>query len=174
MLIAFAFMSSASKPGTARPSSKKVKAYIKLEIEAGKATPAPPIGSALGSQKVNIMEFCKAFNAQTASCESGARMPVKITVYVDNSFTFVVHKPHVIWFLKKYAKVSKGAKTTGRDSCGDIHIDDIRLIAQEKMEDLNAFTIEAAMKTIEGSARSMGLKVIYKAQGALGHSEAAA
>ena len=140
--------------------AKKITGYIKLQVPAGKANPSPPIGPALGQRGVNIMEFCKAFNAQTQSLEVGMPIPVVITVYADRSFTFVTKTPPVSYFLKKAAGVEKGAKATGRDpTVGAVTLGQIREIAVTKMKDLNAFDIEAAVQMIRGSARSMGLEV---------------
>jgi len=138
---------------------KKVVGLIKLQIQAGQANPAPPVGPALGQHGVNIMEFCKAFNAQTQKMEKGAPIPVTITVYADRSFTFELRTPPVSHFLKKAAKLESGSKTPGRDIVGSVTKAQVREIAQQKMKDLNADTIEAAMRMIEGSARSMGYEV---------------
>jgi large subunit ribosomal protein L11 len=140
--------------------AKKVKGYIKLEVPAGKANPSPPIGPVLGQQGVNIMEFCKAFNAQTQSMEVGAPVPVLITVYEDRSFTFIMKTPPASYLLRKAAKIEKGASLVGRDNIGQVTMDQVRDIAKVKMADLNANDIEAAAKIIAGSARSMGLKVV--------------
>lgn len=140
--------------------AKKVKGYIKLEIPAGKANPSPPIGPALGQQGANIMEFCKAFNAQTQQgFEPGQPVPVIITVYEDRSFTFIMKTPPAAYLLRKAANIQKGAANVGRDSIGSVTMDQVREIAKVKMVDLNANDIEAAAKIIAGSARSMGLKV---------------
>ena len=139
--------------------AKKITGYIKLQVPAGAANPSPPIGPALGQRGLNIMEFCKAFNAQTQKLEKGAPIPVIITVYADRSFTFEMRQPPVSHFLKKAAKVEKGAKAPGRDKAGSITKEQVREIAEQKMKDLNCETIEAAMHMIEGSARSMGLEV---------------
>src|SRR5690349_9604574 len=127
--------------------AKKITGYVKLQVPAGAANPSPPIGPALGQRGLNIMEFCKAFNAQTQKLEKGAPIPVTITVYADRSFTFELRTPPVSHFLKKAAKLESGSKAQ------------VREIAQQKMKDLNANTIEAAMRMIEGSARSMGYEV---------------
>ncbi len=139
--------------------AKKVMGQIKLQVPAGSATPSPPIGPALGQRGVNIMEFCKAFNAQSQDMEKGSPIPVVITYYADKSFSFVMKTPPVSYFLKKYAGIKSGAKTPGRGSAGKISKSDIRKIAEAKMKDLNANDVDAAMLMIEGSARSMGLEV---------------
>jgi len=139
--------------------AKKVTGYIKLQIPAGQANPSPPVGPALGQQGVNIMEFCKAFNAQTQKIEKNTPIPVIITTYQDRSFTFEMKTPPVSYFLKKAAKLESGSKTPGRESVGQVTKKQVREIAEQKMKDLNCATIEAAMKMIEGSARSMGLTV---------------
>jgi large subunit ribosomal protein L11 len=141
--------------------SKKIKCYIKLTIEGGKATPAPPVGPALGQRKVNIMEFCKAFNAKTQTIEPGTPVPTVITVYEDNSFSFVCKTPPASFYLKKFAKISKGSKATKKDSfVGVIKMSDCREIAKIKAEDLNSYDIESGARIIRGSAESMGLEVI--------------
>ncbi len=140
--------------------AKKIDGYVKLEIPAGKANPSPPIGPALGQRGVNIMEFCKAFNAATQQSEVGVPTPVVITVYSDRSFTFVIKTPPVSFFLKRAAKVDKGSGTTGRGFVGKVTQAQIREIAEKKMPDLNSPTIESAMAQIAGSARSMGLEVV--------------
>jgi len=140
--------------------AKKIDGYIKLQVPAGKANPSPPIGPALGQRGVNIMEFCKTFNAQTQGMEQGMPIPVVITVYTDRSFTFVTKTPPVSYFLKRAAKLEKGAKAPGRDgTVGTVTMAQVREIAEAKMKDLNAFTVDAAMQMIKGSARSMGLEV---------------
>ncbi len=139
--------------------AKKVIGYIKLQVPAGKANPSPPIGPALGQRGLNIMEFCKAFNAQTQGMEPGMPIPVVITAYADRTFTFVTKTPPVSYFLKKAAGVQKGTQTAGRATVGSVTMDQIREIAQQKMKDLNANDIEAAASMIAGSARSMGLQV---------------
>ena len=139
---------------------KKITGYVKLQIMAGKATPAPPVGPALGQAQVNIMEFCKQFNARTQNKEmAGLIIPVVITVYADRSFTFELRTPPVSHFLKKAAKLESGSKTPGREIAGSVTKAQVREIAQQKMKDLNCDTIEAAMRMIEGSARSMGYEV---------------
>src|SRR5690606_12557733 len=157
----------ASHGRTARPldyrgtrMAKKIQAYVKLQVPAGKANPSPPIGPALGQQGVNIMEFCKQFNAQTQSLEVGMPIPVVITVYADRSFTFITKTPPVTYFLKKAAKVESGAKTTGTQTVGQVNRQQLEEIAKVKMPDLNCTSIEAAVKMLAGSARSMGLTVV--------------
>jgi large subunit ribosomal protein L11 len=140
--------------------AKKIDGYVKLEIPAGKANPSPPIGPALGQRGVNIMEFCKAFNAATQQSEVGTPTPVVITVYSDRSFTFVTKTPPVSFFLKRAAKVDKGSGTVGRGYIGKVTKAQIKEIAQKKMPDLNSATIESAMAQVAGSARSMGLEVV--------------
>ena len=139
--------------------AKKVTGMVKLQIPAGKATPAPPVGTALGPQGVNIMEFCKAFNAQTQKEEKNTPIPVIITIYADRSFTFELRTPPMSHFLKQAAKIQSGSKAPGRDKAGAVTRAQVREIAEKKMKDLNCDTIESAMKMVEGSARSMGLEV---------------
>ena len=139
--------------------AKKVTGFLKLQVPAGAANPSPPIGPALGQRGLNIMEFCKAFNAQTQKMEKGIPIPVIITTYQDRSFTFEMKTPPVSYFLKKAAKLESGSKTPGREPVGQVSKKQVREIAEQKMKDLNCDTIEAAMKMIEGSARSMGLAV---------------
>src|SRR5918912_3217284 len=138
--------------------AKKVVGQIKLQIPGGQANPAPPVGPALGQRGVNIMEFCKAFNAKTKDLEQGAPIPVKITVFSDRSFTFELRTPPASHFLKKAAKLTSGSKEPGRNMVGSVTKAQIREIAQLKMKDLNTEDVESAMRTIEGSARSMGLQ----------------
>ena len=140
--------------------AKKIQAYVKLQVPAGKANPSPPIGPALGQQGVNIMEFCKQFNAQTQSLESGMPIPVVITVYVDRSFTFVTKTPPASYFLKRAAKIESGAKTTGTQTVGQVNRKQLEEIAKIKMPDLNCASVDAAVKMLAGSARSMGLTVV--------------
>jgi large subunit ribosomal protein L11 len=141
--------------------AKKVIGYIKLQVPAGKANPSPPIGPALGQRGLNIMEFCKAFNAQTQQLEAGMPIPVVITAYSDRTFTFVTKTPPVTYFLKKAANVQKGSQTPGKGgTVGQVTMEQIREIAAKKMVDLNANDIEAAASMLVGSARSMGLKVV--------------
>jgi large subunit ribosomal protein L11 len=139
--------------------AKKVTGFLKLQVPAGAANPSPPIGPALGQRGLNIMEFCKAFNAQTAKMEKGIPIPVIITTYQDRSFTFEMKTPPVSYFLKKAAKLDSGSKTPGRETFGEVTKKQVREIAEQKMKDLNCDTVDAAMKMIEGSARSMGLTV---------------
>jgi large subunit ribosomal protein L11 len=139
--------------------AKKVTGFLKLQVPAGAANPSPPIGPALGQRGLNIMEFCKAFNAQTQKMEKGVPIPVVITTYQDRSFTFEMKTPPVSYFLKKAAKLDSGSKTPGREPVGQVSKKQVREIAEQKMKDLNCDTVEAAMKMVEGSARSMGLTV---------------
>ncbi len=138
--------------------AKKVKAIIKLQIQAGKANPAPPVGPALGQHGVNIMAFCKDYNEQTA-CQSGSIIPVEITVYEDRSFTFVTKTPPASDLLKKALNIEKGSGTTGQQTVGTLTKDRINEIAKIKQKDLNAVDLEGAAHIIEGTARSMGIKV---------------
>ena len=140
--------------------AKKIEGYIKLQVPAGAANPSPPIGPALGQRGVNIMEFCKAFNAATDSLEKGMPIPTVITVYADRSFTFVTKTPPASFFLKKAAKLQSGSKEPGKVVAGKVTQSQVREIAEAKMADLNANDIDQAMKIIEGSARSMGLEVV--------------
>jgi len=141
--------------------AKKEIGIIKLQIPAGKATPAPPVGTALGPMGLNIMEFCKAFNAKTQSdFEPGTPVPVVITAYADRTFTFVMRKPPVSFYLKKAANLKSGSKTPGSAIVGKLTMDDIRKIAVDKMEDMNATDVEAAAQMVAGSARSMGIEVV--------------
>ena len=139
--------------------AKKITGYLKLQVPAGAANPSPPIGPALGQRGLNIMEFCKNFNAKTQEMEKGTPIPVLITIFGDKSFTFELKTPPISFFLKKAAKLQKGATTPGRAVAGTVTQDQVREIAQQKMVDLNANSIEAAMAMVAGSARSMGLKV---------------
>ena len=141
--------------------AKKITGYIKLQVPAGTANPSPPIGPALGQRGVNIMEFCKAFNAATQELEKGAPIPTVITVYADRSFSFTTKTPPASFLLKKAAKLKSGSKEPGKVSRGHHHAArSLREIAEAKMKDLNANDIEAATKIIEGSARAMGLQVV--------------
>ena len=140
--------------------AKKILGYIKLQVPAGSATPSPPIGPALGQRGVNIMEFCKAFNAATQELEKGAPIPTVITVYADRSFSFTTKTPPASFLLKKAAKLQKGSQEPGKTSAGTIRRSQLAEIAEAKMKDLNANDIEAATKIIEGSARAMGLTVV--------------
>jgi len=139
--------------------AKKVTGFLKLQVPAGSANPAPPIGPALGQRGLNIMEFCKAFNVQTQKMEKGVPIPVIITTYQDRSFTFEMKTPPVSYFLKKAAGLQSGSKTPGRDKAGKITQAQVKEIAEKKMNDLNCSTVEAAMRMVEGSARSMGIEV---------------
>ncbi len=139
--------------------AKKITGYLKLQVAAGSATPSPPIGPALGQRGLNIMEFCKAFNAKTAEMEKGAPTPVVITIYADKSFTFETKLPPVTYYLKKAVNLKSGSKLPGKESAGTVTQKQIREIAEKKLQDLNAYDVDAAMKMIAGSARSMGLQV---------------
>jgi len=140
--------------------AKKIEGYIKLQVPAGSATPSPPIGPALGQRGVNIMEFCKAFNASTQELEKGMPIPTVITVYADRSFTFITKTPPASFLIKKAANLKSGSKEPGKLSAGKIARSKLTEIAQVKMADLNANDLEAATKIIEGSARAMGLEVV--------------
>ena len=140
--------------------AKKVTGFLKLQVPAGSANPAPPIGPALGQRGLNIMQFCKDFNAQTQKMEKGMPIPVTITIYQDKSFTFELRTPPVSYFLKKAAKLQTASRTPGREPIGSVSKAQVKEIAQQKMKDLNCDTIEAAMSMIEGSARSMGIQVM--------------
>ena len=140
--------------------AKKIEGYIKLQVPAGSATPSPPIGPALGQRGVNIMEFCKAFNAQTQELEKSMPIPTVITVYADRSFTFVTKTPPASFLIKKAAGLKSGSKEPGKVSAGKIARSKLTEIAEMKMKDLNANDLEAATKIIEGSARAMGLEVV--------------
>ena len=139
--------------------AKKIVGFIKLQVPAGKANPSPPIGPALGQRGLNIMEFCKAFNARTADLEKGAPTPGVITIFADKSFSFETKLPPVTYFLKKSMNIKAGSKLPGKDSAGTITQKQIREIAEAKMKDLNAYDVEQAMSMIAGSARSMGIQV---------------
>ena len=140
--------------------AKKILGYIKLQVKAGSATPSPPIGPALGQRGVNIMGFCKEFNARTENVEKGTPLPTVITVYQDKSFTFVTKTPPATHYLKQITGLKSGAKLTGRETVGEITRTQLREIAEKKMKDLNANDLEAAAKIIEGSAKAMGLKIV--------------
>ena len=140
--------------------AKKIEGYIKLQVPAGAANPFPPIGPALGQRGVNIMEFCKAFNASTQELEKGMPIPTVITVYGDRSFTFVTKTPPASFLIKKAAKLKSGSKEPGKVSAGKIRRSELTKIAELKMADLNANDLDQATKIIEGSARSMGLEVV--------------
>ncbi len=139
--------------------AKKIDGYISLQVPAGQANPSPPIGPALGQRGVNIMEFCKAFNAKTKDMDQGTPIPVKITVFADKSFTFNMKTPPASYFLKKAANVNSGSQEPGRTSAGSVTKAQVREIAEAKMVDLNTGDVEQAAKIIAGSARSMGLQV---------------
>ena len=139
--------------------AKKVTGFLKLQVPAGAANPSPPIGPALGQRGLNIMAFCKDFNAKTSQLEKGSPIPVVITIYGDKSFSFEMRTPPVSYFIKKAAKLESGSKTPGRDPVGSVTKAQVREIAEQKMKDLNCNTVEAAMKMVEGSARSMGIEV---------------
>ncbi len=139
--------------------AKKIIGYLKLQVPAGKANPSPPIGPALGQRGLNIMEFCKAFNAATQEMEAGMPIPTIITIFQDKSFTFETKTPPASFFLKKAAKLKSGSKEPGRAIAGSVTMDQVKEIAEAKMKDLNASDVDAAMKIIMGSARSMGLEV---------------
>jgi len=140
--------------------AKKITGYVKLQVPAGAANPSPPIGPALGQAGLNIMEFCKTFNAQTQSMEKGMPIPVLITVYQDRTFSFVTKTPPASYYLKKAAKIDKGSKATGKDFVGKVTMAQVREIAKLKMVDLNTTDLEAAAKMIAGSAKSIGLEVV--------------
>tara|TARA_A100001391_G_scaffold1033_5_gene1479 strand:- start:35623 stop:36054 length:432 start_codon:yes stop_codon:yes gene_type:complete len=140
--------------------AKKIEGYINLQVPAGAANPSPPIGPALGQRGVNIMEFCKAFNAATGELEKGMPIPTKITVYADRSFTFITKTPPASFLLKKAANLKSGSKEPGKAVAGKVTTSQVKEIAETKMKDLNANDIDQAMKIIAGSARSMGLEVV--------------
>ena len=140
--------------------AKKITGYVKLQVPAGKANPSPPIGPALGQRGVNIMEFCKAFNASTGDVEKGMPIPTVITVYADRSFSFETKTPPASFLIKKAANLKSGSKEPGKQTAGRVTRQQLRDIAEVKMKDLNANDIEAATKIIEGSARAMGLQVV--------------
>ncbi|WP_108459081.1 50S ribosomal protein L11 [Devosia naphthalenivorans] len=139
--------------------AKKIVGYVKLQVPAASATPSPPIGPALGQRGLNIMEFCKAFNAATQEMEKGSPIPVVITAYADKSFTFEMKQPPVTYFIKKAVNLKSGSKLPGKESAGTITTAQLREIAEKKMKDLNADNIDAAVSMIAGSARSMGIQV---------------
>ncbi|HWW11501.1 MAG TPA: 50S ribosomal protein L11 [Brevundimonas sp.] len=140
--------------------AKKILGYIKLQVPAGSATPSPPIGPALGQRGVNIMGFCKEFNARTEKEAKGTPLPTVITVYQDKSFTFITKTPPATWYLKQATGLKSGAKLTGRETVGKVTRTQLREIAEKKMKDLNANDLDQAAKIIEGSARAMGLNVV--------------
>lgn len=139
--------------------AKKIQGYLKLQVPAGSASPSPPIGPALGQRGLNIMEFCKAFNAKTQEMEKGAPIPCIITIYQDKSFTFAMKKAPMSYYIKKSAKLTAGSKEPGKIVAATLSSKQVKEIAEEKMADLNADTIEAAMRMVEGTARSMGIEV---------------
>ncbi|HEY9037862.1 MAG TPA: 50S ribosomal protein L11 [Roseovarius sp.] len=139
--------------------AKKLAGKMKLQVKAGQANPSPPVGPALGQRGINIMEFCKAFNAKTQDLEPGAPCPTVITYYQDKSFEMDIKTPPASYYLKKAAKLTSGGKTPGRDTVGSVSVKQVREIAEAKWKDLNANDVEAAMKIIVGSARSMGIEV---------------
>ena len=139
--------------------AKKITGYLKLQVSAGSATPSPPIGPALGQRGLNIMEFCKTFNAKTQEMEKGAPVPVVITIFADKSFTFEMKQSPMSHLIKKAANLKSGSKEPGKINAGKLSQKQVREIAEAKMKDLNADTIEAAMRMVEGSARSMGIEV---------------
>jgi large subunit ribosomal protein L11 len=140
--------------------AKKITGYLKLQVAAGAANPSPPIGPALGQRGLNIMQFCKDFNAASADMEKGSPVPVVLTIFADRTFTFEMKTPPVSHFLKKAAGILKGSETPGKGSAGRVTRDQVRSIAEQKLKDLNASDVEAAMRMVEGSARSMGLEVV--------------
>lgn len=140
--------------------AKKVIGQIRLQVPAGKATPSPPIGPALGQRGLNIMEFCKKFNAETQGLEPGMPIPVVITAYSDRTFTFVTKTPPTTWLLARAAGIEKGSSTTGKNVVGRVTMAQCREIAQLKLKDMNAYDVEAAARSIAGTARSMGLEVV--------------
>jgi large subunit ribosomal protein L11 len=141
--------------------AKKIEGYIKLQVPAGQANPSPPIGPALGQRGLNIMEFCKAFNAATQNMEQGMPIPTVITVFADRSFSFETKSPPASYFLKRAARLEKGSGTTGRtDAVGRVSMAQLREIAEAKMADLNANDVDAACRILAGSARSMGIEVV--------------
>lgn len=141
----------------AAPQGKKITGMVKLQIPAGQANPSPPVGPALGQQGVNIMEFCKAFNAKTQA-QAGTILPVIITVYADRTFSFIVKSPPASFLIKKHAKVEKGSSEPNKNKVGSLTMEDLQAIAKVKMEDLSAYDVDQAVKIIAGSARSMGIK----------------
>jgi large subunit ribosomal protein L11 len=139
--------------------AKKITGFLKLQVPAGAANPSPPIGPALGQRGLNLMAFCKDFNAKTSQLEKGSPIPVVITIYGDKSFTFEMRTPPVSYFIKKAAKLESGSKAPGRDKAGKITKAQVKEIAEQKMKDLNCDSVESAMRMVEGSARSMGIEV---------------
>ena len=140
--------------------AKKIAGYIKLTVPAGAANPSPPIGPALGQRGLNIMEFCKAFNAATQNFDQGTPIPSIITAYVDRSFTFKIKTPPAAWLILKEAQIGKGCSTPGRETKGSINMNQLREIAEAKMPDLNANDIDAAVRIIAGTARSIGIELV--------------
>jgi large subunit ribosomal protein L11 len=140
--------------------AKKIDGYINLQVPAGQANPSPPIGPALGQRGLNIMEFCKQFNAKTKDLEAGAPIPVKITVFSDRSFNFEMRTPPASYLIRKIAKIGGGSKEPGRTSAGTVTKAQVLDVAKQKMKDLNTDNLEAAAKTITGTARSMGIQVV--------------
>jgi large subunit ribosomal protein L11 len=140
-------------------AKKKVRALLKIELEAGKATPAPPVGTALGPHGVNIMEFCRSYNERTAG-QAGDVVPVEITIFEDRTFTFVLKTPPTVNMLKKAAGVEKGSPKSRREPVGQVSREQLQAIAEAKAKDLNAYDIDKAVKMVEGTARSMGLEVV--------------
>jgi large subunit ribosomal protein L11 len=140
--------------------AKKIAGYVKLQVPAGKANPSPPIGPALGQRGLNIMEFCKAFNAATQGLEPGMPIPVVITAYADRTFTFTTKTPPASFLIKKAAGLDKGSQTPGRTTQGKVSVGQLREIAEQKMKDLNANDLDAAVRMIKCSARSMGIEVV--------------
>ena len=139
--------------------AKKIEGYLKMQVPAGSASPSPPIGPALGQRGLNIMEFCKAFNAKTQEMEANMPIPIIVTIFEDKSFTFEIKTPPASYFLKKAAKLDKGGSTPGREVAGSVTIAQCRDIAEQKLKDLNTSDLDEAQKMIAGSARSMGLEV---------------
>ena len=140
--------------------AKRITGYVKLQVPAGQATPSPPIGPALGQQGLNIMEFCKSFNAHTQGQEQGVPIPTVITVYADRSFSFETKTPPASYLIKQAAKLNKGSQTPGRETVGVVRMDQLREIAETKMVDLNANDIDSAARMLAGTARSMGVQVL--------------
>ena len=139
--------------------AKKIEGYLKMQVPAGGASPSPPIGPALGQRGLNIMEFCKAFNAKTQEMEANMPIPTIVTIFEDKSFTFEIKTPPASYFLKKAAKLDKGGSTPGREVAGSVTMEQCRDIAEQKLKDLNTSDLDEAQKMIAGSARSMGLEV---------------
>jgi large subunit ribosomal protein L11 len=139
--------------------AKKIAGYIKLQVPAGRATPSPPIGPALGQRGVNIMEFCKAFNVHTQQLEAGVPIPTVITVYADRTFSFDTKTPPASFLIRRAARLDKGSTAPGRETVGQVTMGQLREIAEQKMADLNAYDVEAASRMLAGSARSMGIEV---------------